>query len=1197
MTNHRSSFSLRAAFTLLFSLQSIFSPVLLAQQRSDTSRAPKPRVTLQQELAAAINELLKLEPLRHSNNTVAEATTKAQEEDAKPPADAAPLKELIAYWQNHGSNDRNQKPSERVRQRLLDACEERPWLLPRLLSLLPDTDDATDRLFKLYQNERDEVEQWKPQLHEWLKYNSRYFLDELRAEARAAANGEEGDAGLQALTRFTALARFDWEAARPLLEANPNPGALAALYEQATTRGETALAESYRARLKSLVNDRTAGELRLMALQILLKNEWPGQEEWFLALFTDSSLTGAEALLLARREIEAELAGQSTDKAGAKPSVSDKIGLALSPIFDKGAMPENLLAMAMNANTRRLLPAVIKLVGNNDRLVHNTAVEALGAYLVSEPAEGEESLAAARALVPWLTDPQWSDSLHRMTYIGMLTKLKVPESVSGLITLLDNDADPLARAAAAEALSLHRTASAAPALRRALERETDESLRESLVTALFLCGGITDEEAAAAIEAYARKLAAPGGEEAIKKAKESEAAEPLLLKISIGRILDESDRLAATEGLAMLLFERVKTLRTKEPEVAKQILRVIQGVPLPIARQFLAQRIGEGWVDADALTLALETRSGMQKDAGSELLSLLNRGGYAAGVAAALLDDAAAARALLKGKDSKAQLALLACARYLHDSLPVESVAGLLADKTLAGAVESYLIVEDSAAARQLVWARHPGEALILGEGIAPEQNHSNAVVQLAKLEERLRDELLRRPGGAAQPMTEVYALFQANQAGRLEIRIKAGQAELRKYTEQGDVRWHARTLPPAELAELQSFTARPEVEDLKPSTASEDVSEGAYEYLHLTRNGGHRILTGAPHRLGRNATLHEELSGLFYRLSHSGEFKVHYAIEDKLPGVEVVLAENGNQFSTVCQEGGELRVLSLNVEKARPTLSSDWQPEWRAVVNGQLGGLTDEPAACRLSNMFNAARRIRQTRHEGVEGVTLQFSKDGTLVFARSYGEEPGIWRALPGGEPERLLEGRYFAPLLTPDGQWLLAVKANLESTGAPSQLIRYNLKTQQESVIKLPKDTQLQPLAYIEAHEQVLLGRSQYGFGASSTTAKQSHYLLDPNSGALRPVQGDFRPLYEPTMRPLQPTGKPHEFWLALPNREEGEKGYTQIGRYDSRNFVFQTVLTLPGLHIRSEEMWVDAATNRLWLIYQGHLLRLPLAANAK
>jgi len=68
----------------------------------------------------------------------------------------------------------------------------------------------------------------------------------------------------------------------------------------------------------------------------------------------------------------------------------------------------------------------------------------------------------------------------------------------------------------------------------------------------------------------------------------------------------------------------------------------------------------------------------------------------------------------------KAQLALLAGARYTHDKLPVELVGKLLdsPDRALAKAAESYLEVEDSAEARKLVLARRRGQAYILGAGV-----------------------------------------------------------------------------------------------------------------------------------------------------------------------------------------------------------------------------------------------------------------------------------------------------------------------------------------------------------------------------------------------------------------------------------------------------------------------------------------------
>src|SRR5262249_48392587 len=148
----------------------------------------------------------------------------------------------------------------------------------------------------------------------------------------------------------------------PLLEASPHPLALATLFEQATTHGETALAESCRARLQALAGNRNAGELRLLALQSLLRVEWPGQEDWFLTLFADPSLNGAEALMLARQQIEEELShleeelsrqttnkqvGKLTDKAAAIDKLAASYAQkSLKMAEFKGGAPENLLALA-----------------------------------------------------------------------------------------------------------------------------------------------------------------------------------------------------------------------------------------------------------------------------------------------------------------------------------------------------------------------------------------------------------------------------------------------------------------------------------------------------------------------------------------------------------------------------------------------------------------------------------------------------------------------------------------------------------------------------------------------------------------------------------------------------------------------------------------------------------------------------------
>ena len=93
--------------------------------------------------------------------------------------------------------------------------------------------------------------------------------------------------------------------------------------------------------------------------------------------------------------------------------------------------------------------------------------------------------------------------------------------------------------------------------------------------------------------------------EEIDQAKYGDSEKPLPLKVSIGRILSESETIQATEGLAVRLIERAKSLRASQPAVARRILRGIEGVSLPVVEINLVERIGAGWADLDSLKVAL----------------------------------------------------------------------------------------------------------------------------------------------------------------------------------------------------------------------------------------------------------------------------------------------------------------------------------------------------------------------------------------------------------------------------------------------------------------------------------------------------------------------------------------------------------------------------------------------------------------
>src|SRR5215475_3359766 len=262
-------------------------------------RAPRQRQNTRSEradaLAAAINELLKLGPLapKSPDEKRMDDAGAAPEKESKPPADDAPIKELIAYWFKR--NDTNVlKPSDKVRERLLETCEVRPELIPALVNFLPENSNTHDRLYKLLEEEPANDLNWKGVLRTWLQRNSRYFRDDLIAEARGAGeNGTPSGDGLRS------LAKLDWDAARPIVETFASAGnvlmtpvALSLLYERALQDGDSAQAEKCRSLLKGIVANRQASnDARQKSLSSLLKTDWNGQEEWFVSLFSDPTLT------------------------------------------------------------------------------------------------------------------------------------------------------------------------------------------------------------------------------------------------------------------------------------------------------------------------------------------------------------------------------------------------------------------------------------------------------------------------------------------------------------------------------------------------------------------------------------------------------------------------------------------------------------------------------------------------------------------------------------------------------------------------------------------------------------------------------------------------------------------------------------------------------------------------------------------
>ncbi len=1184
-------YSLRPpAIIASFLIIAILIPQSLFSQTASRPSQPRRR---DDAMAAAIKELLKFDPrgevlgFNPDPRAPLSIDEKASEDDDKPPADDAPIGKLLDYWSLHNGNGaQGPKPSNRVRQRLLEACEDRPesFLYPEIFSLmdcLPENSDTHDRLYKLLNEETGGKWPWKHNLQTWLRRNTAYFRDDLIKAAREA-DDHEYDANKD----LRALARLDWNSARPILEtlaseekAFVTPLALTLLYEHAAQEGDSALTESYRAILKAIVENRQANwNARVETLASLMNTEWSGQEEWFISLFADPTLGGFQE-----------------DEMGDASAVNDvpaPRGFCPRREFQTGIFATALYETTFShRNMDWRLSVIVNLLGHNQRKVHNAAVKCLVDFLIksgflTKSGEEKKRKEIARKLIPWLTEPNWAAKEVRAEFIRSLTGLNMPELAPGLIWILDHDEDPCNRAAAAEALTKYRDTRAIPALRRRLEKEKGEENREKIVTALVECGGLSDDEMTAAIEAYARMTFTGEGEQEIDRVTRINGADktlPLDMKVGVGGTLRKLMPIPGAEGLAVRLFERAKALRATEPAVAREILSGIEFAPLRAARINLVERIGEGAVDAYSVARALEDRDALRESSGDELYGLVKQGGYAAGVAAAILNDEREWKSALNGGDAKAQLALFACARLLRDKLPIE-LAGRLLDspnRALANAAESYLEVEDSPEARKLILARHPGEAYIVGD-ITPVDDKVSLVETVRSWEDALRKELLGRSG-----LEAIYAVAFIHHTAidftGVIIRVRGGRGEMSVHETEG--RRNVRLLTESEFEELKSFTSRQEIKDLGHESYSRIDPLGKYEYLRLTKEGGRRIALDDLRRAPKNPTPHEELSDLFYRLSRSGEFTVRYNIEDKIPGVEVVFADKNQYAWRICAEGGEIRALIQENGAEYRQGAANSAPEWRDFSSGKPGAVRDEPSACRTLNMPSSA-----PKYATVIRVGRPAQSDGSLFYA-THGADGGIWKVEPGMGPVKIISGDYDQSVITPDGKWLVAIKRANDGRENVQQLIRRNLQSGDELVVALGQPAFNYRLQYVAAHGEVLV--LAIGAGGKIVSGDEG-YLLDPVTGTIQPVDGEFRPLIHPVWRAPQSAGAVNLFWAAIYDRE---KRATKFGRYDSKNFVFTPLLEFPELTLSSHDIWVDADGGKIWFVYRGHLLRAPLPAQTK
>jgi hypothetical protein len=1103
--------------------------------------------------ATLLDELLKLSaPAPDWREQL--ARTAAERET--PPGPEAPIETLAEFWRHAPPELR---PDQGVPPRLLEWCEAHPEALGDLLRWFPtDTPEFHDRLKavaeRLASRSADEPK-WRDTVDlaaGWLMFHSRYFRDELIAATREAFAGRSGD---EIAKHIEALVRLDRPAADKLLrelaessDAFTKAAGLVWLHKLDAGEGDHERAGDWRAALQGIVTDTAAApRARDYALWGLMQSRWPGQEEWLLGLFRDASL------------------GEFRD-----------------PLFHLRP-----LGRVASDDPDRWIPRIVPLVGGPDRTAHNNAVRCLSEFHLEKA-----RVDALRPLLPWLSDPKWADiedDIPRLRVVQSLDRVDLPESVPGLIWILGHERGYFLTGAA-EALQHYKVKEAGEALKTAISREPDDYHRRSLIRAASTLGAFSAEEMARAIAAYVDQLATEKGREAVEYADLIAGGTPLDPQVSIGSELWHLPIDSAE--LVELLLRRAAELAATQPESAERLRVIVAGWPGKAATEFIVKQLQTGELSRPLVAQILAR----WRELAAEVGRIEGLRGPARGVQVAVVGAQKEIDETLRGGDRAATAALLASARHVRLALPLAAVEPLLesADTELARAAEAYLISEDSPTARAAVLRRHPGEARILGSRLDYDPGHET-YGPFSATEEHLRT-LVRADDGPREILALLSEGYWGNIGQRLVL-VFADRTVLRWL--DGGGRQRERMVTPEELARLRAWLAAHEAENLAPF--DQGAADGSqYEFVRVTRDGGRRVfMNNPPGRAPFSAVFpgghaNEPDPSIYGRLVEQFEavsslpMEVSYEALRRLPGFRLLHEREKGEVAALIIDGGK-----LIAQVYRESFS------YHALEEKGLA-----PAEVETPESFREGRGLGRWESDfllfpsGPNAITGPCTGrlSGQYVWAGSRNRDnlEGLWLSDEKTEPSLIASGKFGRPVVTPDGEWIVVAKAGGAHWSVPNGVVRIRVADRRELPVDLPAADNFDAVAWLPAHEKVLLFRAKDEVPSLDPSAgpdQPEYHLLDPASGKLTTVQGEFRPLSHQARRSMQPTANSNEMWAALPAEDDQEEA-SLIGRYDTARFTFTPMLKVPGLRFSSPDLWIDASTNAAFIVANGDVLRLSL-----
>ena len=1030
--------------------------------------------------------------------------------------------------------------------------------------------------------------------------------------------------------------------------------ALWALYVHAMDSSSVSDVDRYRDELKEVVADKSlAAGVRDLALDALsLEKEWSGRDEWYTSMMEDETLTDLGRFTGLTTLPGSSPEGKYIDRMIGLLD-SDNINLrsaAAQNLLDKIDWNREAIVKALvrwldnpkwlKETGRGGRPALIraltqvKLPESVPGLIA-TLDETAGSSLPMFRGSANSANAAANAAA--------AVARETASAANSATATAINANIGNGIWGPRGAVYHLLRRSAVEALAFQKDPRAVNPLKRILNEGSNPFESSVYVGAIYECGGFSIAEQVTAVETFAKS----SGEEV--QAQPVIAVNGLLKGRMVtdydfgeatgydknGVLITDASRLLGVllinrpdveDGLARAIIDRIAATEKSDPPLSNLLSKIVMRWQGAAINAMFLHDLKRNKIDVDAIVRLLAQRKEIREKQMEDISDLRTGPPIAVGISSCLLEDPNDQQSILDGSGDEIKTAMLACARLIRSPLPVQKVAANLQskDKLLALAAERYLETEDSPEARSIVLSLHPNEAKILGastaffvdgtEGSGPEylarlfatvdpfhaslgayQSTIERDQTQPDLEKRLQDEVKKDPA-----LLGIYS-WREN-----FIRIYKDRTEL--SWEKDPARYQERVLTNDEFDSFKELLSHYKAGDLPPflGCGSEDCDTA--QLLMLGRNGGRRLFVMA----SPMPPFFAELDRVFQQMKQAPSV-VKYWASKEIPGLEVLFADEQRDALAVWKSGGDFRLLTSDkarkaeiekevedfaenlsendsdaivpeygedprIEKEREKRSSE-NLAWNDFSSGHLGSRLTQPEQIEylpLQDNLSVPRRSGNWK-----------SRTGSVEIRWN---DQGLYKVI-GGKVTKIATGFFDAPVITPNGRWVVVTKYGSD---VGPQVVRINLLNNRQFVVRSNDLPIYRAIAFVPSLNRVLVGKPEresgdYEGGDESASADDGsgYAFLDPETGFLIPARGEVRPLLQQSYRALQPASNASDFWVAIPGEDE-----TVIGVYNTRIFTVRPVLKLPKLVFDSMNMWVDDPGGKIYIVYEGQLLSIPM-----